>query len=168
MAWLKKAPRQPENFNDATLDDASWLRSGEDRYSTLVRNHYGSPDTIAAGGTQRIELGDPAAALFFFQKSIDTLHSIYVASSDGRAQWRRQPSNRDLGIIDAYLQTLGQVRGLRPGAPVKESVVEVTHRLRTISSAFKRYGIDAAPYLERLNTLGKLAPDVDVSGVFWS
>jgi hypothetical protein len=168
VAWFKKAPRQPENFNDPLLDDASWLSSGESRYSTLVRNHYGSPDTIAAGGAQRIQQGDPAAALFFFQKSIDTLHSIYVASSGGPAEWRRQPSNRDLDIVDAYLQALGQVRGLRPGAPVKESVVEVTHRLRTISSAFKRYGIDATAYLERLGTLGQLAPDVDVSGVFWS
>jgi hypothetical protein len=168
MAWFKKAPRQPESFNDPLLDDASWLSSGESRYSTLARNHYGSPDTIAAGGTQRIQQGDPAAALFFFQKSIDTLHSIYVASSGGPAEWRRQPSNRDLGITDAYLQALRQVRELRPGAPVKESVVEVTHRLRTISSAFERNGIGAAAYLERLDSLGKLAPDVDVSGVFWS
>lgn len=112
--------------------------------------------------------GDPAAALFFFQKSVDTLHSIYVASSGGPAEWPRQPSNRDLDIVDAYLQALGQVRGLRPGAPVKDSVVEVTHRLRTISSTFKRYGIDATAYLERLGVLGQLAPNVDVSGVFWS
>ena len=167
MALFKKAPRQPENFNDPQLDDASWLSSAESRYGTLVRNHYGSPDTIAAGGTQRMQQGDPAAALFFFQKSIDTMHSIYVTSS-GPTEWRRPLSNRDLGIIDSYLQALAQVRGLRPGAPVKESVVEVTHRLRTISSAFKRHGIDARGYLERLDTLGQLAPDVDVSGVFWS
>jgi hypothetical protein len=170
MAWFKKAPREPENFNDPLLDDASWLRAGESRYETLVSSHYGSPDTIAAGGLQRSQLGDPAASLFFFQKSIDTLHSIYVAGfgDPSPAGWSRQPSSRDLGIVDAYLHTLGQVRALRPGAPIKDSVVEVTHRLRTIASTFERYGLDGTAYRDRLNTLGQLAPDIDVSGVFWS
>ena len=170
MAWFKKAPREPENFNDPLLDDAYWLRAGESRYETLVRSHYGSPDTIAAGGMQRSQVSDPAAALFFFQKSIDTLHNIYVAGfgDPSPAGWSRQPSSRDLGIVDAYLQALGQVRALRPGASVTNSVVEVTHRLRTISSTFGRYGLDDSPYRGRLITLGQLAPDVDVSGVFWS
>jgi hypothetical protein len=170
VAWFKKAAREPENFNDPLLDDGSWLRAGESRYETLVRSHYGSPDTIAAGGIQRNQLGDPAAALFFFQKSIDTLHSIYVAGfgDPSPAGWSRQPSSRDLGIVDAYLQALGQVRALRPGAPVNNSVVEVTHRLRTISSTFVRYGLDDTAYRDRLTALGQIAPDVDVSGVFWS
>ncbi len=170
MAWVRKAPREPKDFNDPLLDDASWIRAGENRYDVLVRNHYGSPDTIAAGGMQRSRLGDPAAALYFFQKAIDTLHSIYVAGfGDGSpAGWSREPSSRDLGIVDAYLQALGQVRALRPGAPVRDSVVEVTHRLRTISSTFGRYGLDDSAYRDRLTTLGQLAPDIDVSGVFWS
>jgi hypothetical protein len=50
---------------------------------------------------------------------------------------------------------------------VKESVTEVTHRMRTISSQFKRYDLDPNPYLGRLDELGQIAPDVDVSGVFW-
>ena len=170
MAWFRKTAREPRNYNDPLLDDTSWLDAGESRYQTLVRNHFGSPDTIAAGGAQRTQLGDPAAALFFYQKAIDTLHSIYVCgfSDTGPAGWSRQPSPRDLGIIDAYLQTLEQVRGMRPGAPVKSSVTEVTHRLRTISTQFKQYGLDPGAYQHRLTTLGQLAPDVDVSGVFWS
>jgi hypothetical protein len=166
----ERAPREPENFNDPHLDDASWLSAGESRYDTLVRSHFGSPDTIAAGGMQRSQLGDPAAALFFFQKSIDTLHSIYVAGFGDRspADWSRQPSDRDLGIVDAYLQELRRVCALRPGAPVKDSVIEVTHRLRTISSTFARYGVDDTGYRDRLTTLGQLAPDIDVSGVLWN
>ena len=45
-------------------------------------------------------------------------------------------------------------------------MVEVTRRLRTISNTFKRYGIDETSYVGRLNTLGQLAPDIDVSVVF--
>jgi hypothetical protein len=92
----------------------------------------------------------------------------FFGGNPGPSGWRRQPSQNDLNIADAYLQTLQQIRQLRPGAPVKASVVEVTHRLRTISTTFKQYGLDSTPYLDRLNTLGKLAPDIDVSGVFWS
>jgi len=60
------------------------------------------------------------------------------------------------------------VRSLRPSAPVNTSVVEVTHRLRAISTQFKQHGLDAQAYLTRLNVLAELALDVDVSGVFWS
>ena len=168
MPWFRKTPREPENFNDPLLDDASWVRAGESRYNALVRDHFGSPDTLAAGGVQRSEQGDPVAAMFFFQKAIDTLHSIYVCGmgDPSPAGWSRQPSNRDIGIVDSFLQALGQVRSLRPGAPVDGTVTEVTHRLRTISNAFKRYGLDDTPYLGRLDRLEQLAPDVDVSGVF--
>ncbi|HSL73891.1 MAG TPA: hypothetical protein VK853_05475 [Ilumatobacteraceae bacterium] len=170
MGLFNRKPRVPPNYNDPALDDGAWLRAGEGRYSSLIPNHYGSPDTIAAGGAQRLQQDDPAAALFFFQKSIDTLHSIYVCgfNDTGPASWSRQPSSRDLEIADQYLQTLRTVRALRPAAPVKESVTEVTHRLRTISTKFDRYGLSAEPYRDRLAVLGEIAQDVDVSGVFWS
>ena len=170
MSWFRKAIQQPEDYNDPLLDGSAWLSAGEGRYSSLVRNHYGSPDTIAAGGLERSRLNDPVAAMYFFQKAIDTLHSIYVAGFGDRspASWSRQPSDNDLAIVDGYLNTLREVRALRPSAPVNESVMEVTHRLRTISSAFDRYGLDGLPYRERLATLGRLAPDVDVSSVFWT
>ena len=170
MGLFRRATREPANFNDPLLDDSAWLSAGDARFGQLVRNHYGSPDTIAAGGDQRVQLQDPSAALFFYQKAIDTLHSIYVCgfNDTGPGSWGRQPSGRDSTIVDRYLSTLRNVRSLRPGAPVKGSVVEVTHRLRTISSQFKRYGLDPTPYLTRLDTLAEIAPDVDVSGVFWS
>lgn len=170
MGFFNRKPRVPPNYNDPALDDSAWLGSGESRYSSLVSNHYGSPDTIAAGGDQRLRDDDPAAALFFFQKAIDTLHSIYVAGFNdaGPSSWARQPSGRDLDIVDRYLQTLRTVRSLRPAAPVQESVTEVTHRLRTISSQFGNYGLEKQPYIDRLAVLSDITPDIDVSGVFWS
>jgi len=170
MGLFRRAGREPVNYNDPLLDDSAWLWAGGSRYNEFVRNHYGSPDTIAAGGDQRAQLQDPASALFFYQKAIDTLHTIYVCgyNDTGPASWRRRPSGRDSTIVDCYLGTLRTVRSIRPAAPVEASVMEVTHRLRSISRQFKRYGLDPAPYLCRLETLAKIAPDVDVSGVFWS
>jgi hypothetical protein len=69
--------------------------------------------------------------------------------------------------MDRYLETLQEIRALRPDAPIKESVSEATHRMRTISSQFQRYGLNRTSYLSRLDQLAQIAPDVDVSGVFW-
>lgn len=170
MGFFRRQPKEPPNYNDPALDDGSWIGAGEARYESLISNHYGSPDTIAAGGDQRAASEDPAAALFFFQKAIDTLHTIYVCgfNDTGPSSWSRQPSVRDLAIIDRYLQTLRDVRSTRPGAPVKESVTEVTHRLRSISTQFKKYGLDGSAYLSRLDELASITPDVDVSGVYWT
>jgi hypothetical protein len=170
VALFRKANREPANYNDPLLDDVAWLNAGEARYDRLIPNHYGSPDTIAAGGDQRMQQDDPGSALFFYQKAIDTLHSIYVCglNDTGPPSWSRQPSSRDRAIVDRYLSALRAVRATRPAAPVKASVAEVTHRLRTISSKFKAYGLDPSPYLSGLEVLAEIAPDVDVSGVFWS
>lgn len=165
-----RAAHEKIDYDDPAVDDGSWLMAGEDRYRSLISNHYGSPDTIAAGGDRRLVAGDLASALFFFQKAIDTLHSIYVCgfSDTGPASWRRQPSERDLAIVDRYLKTLREVRAIRPGAPVSGSVSEVTHRMRTVFTQFKRYDLGGDQYIARLGELARIAPDVDVSGVFWS
>jgi hypothetical protein len=170
MGLFRRTAKEPVNYDDPALNDGSWLSAGEAEYRSLIVNHYGSPDTIAAGGDQRRFVGDQASALFFYQKAIDTLHSIYVCGfgDSGPASWSRQPSDRDFSIVDRYLDTLREVRGMRPGAPVKNSVTEVTHRLRTISSQFRNYDLPAGPYLSRLDNLARIAPDVDVSRVFWS
>lgn len=158
------------NQDDPAQDDASWLSSAENRYKSSVSNHFGSPDTIAAGGDQSMRGRDPACALFFYQEAIDTLHSIYVCgfNDTGPGSWSRQPSEWDLSIIDRYFEALSSVRALRPGAPVEQSVMEVTHRMRAISTQFRSYGLDASSYLARLDQLARLAPDVDVAGVFWT
>lgn len=170
MGLFNKRPKTPPNYDDPALDDAAWLDAGDDRYRAAVSNHYGSPDTIAAGGDQRSRQGDVAAALYFYEKAIDTLHSIYVCGFDdtGPSGWSRQPSHQDLDIIDRYLDTLRQVRDRRPGAPIQNTVREVTHRLRTISTEFDRHGIGSQTVRQRLTTLGEIAPDVDVSSVYWT
>lgn len=170
MGWFRGAPKTQVDYNDPLLDDARWMSAGEGRYRDAVSKYYGSPDTIAAGGTERMGQGDPAAALFFYQKAIDTMHSNYVFLSQGSspAEWRRQPSPVDLSIIDGYLGALSRVREVRPGAVVTGSVQEVTHRLRTISSFLDRNGLDPQPYLDRLDRLAQTAPDVDVSQILWN
>ena len=145
------------------VDDGKWLREGEERYQQTIGQHYGSPETIAAGGVQRLRAGDSAAALFFFQKAVDLLHTNYLFNE----MRLRQPTDRDLPIIDAYLETLAEIRVQRPTAPIAASVKEVTHRLRTISTACQDARIDPSRYLDALTRLGQIASDVDVSGQFW-
>ena len=145
------------------VDDDRWLREGEARYQGLVGRHYGSPETIAEGGIQRLQANDRAAALFFFQKAIDLLHTNYVVNE----MRQRRPSDNDLPIIGAYLDTLSAIRADRPTTPVAASVQEVTHRLRTISTACQDARIDPSRYLAALAQLGEIAPDVDVSRTFW-
>ncbi|WP_406081262.1 hypothetical protein [Micromonospora sp. NBC_00858] len=145
------------------VDDGRWLQEGEERYQRLVSRHYGSPETIAAGGVQRLRAGDQAAALFFFQKAIDLLHTHHVVNEMSR----RRPSDVDGQITDAYLDTLASIRAERPTAPVAASVQEVTHRLRTISTACQDAGIDPSRYLTALTRLGQIAPDINVSRTFW-
>lgn len=170
MSWFGGARKAPVNYNDPLVNDTAWLSEGQGRFSATVSKYYGSPDTIAAGGAERLGQSDSAAALFFFQKAIDTMHSIYVCGfpDNSPASWRRQPSAHDLEIIDGYLQALSVVRELRAGAPISESVQEITHRLRTISSHFQRYALNADAYLDRLDKLARIAPDVDVSRVLWN
>jgi hypothetical protein len=159
-----------QSMSDPSPNDAEWLSAGEARFHQLISNHYGSPDTIAAGGDERMAQDDPASGLYFYQKSIDTLHSIYVCNFNdpGPGSWSRQPSGQDNSILDRYVSALRTVRQRRPAAPVGASVTEVTHRLRTISSRFEMYGLDPTHYFNTLGVLGDIAPDVDVSGVFWS
>jgi hypothetical protein len=144
------------------VDDARWLREGEARYQGLVGRHYGSPETIAEGGIQRLQANDRAAALFFFQKAIDLLHTNYLFDE----MRQRRPSDHDLPIIGAYLDTLGAIRADRPTTPVGASVQEVTHRLRTIATACQDAGIDPSRYLTALTSLAEIAPDIDASGTF--
>lgn len=170
MGLFGRAKREPVNYDDPLLDDQAWLSAGAARYDRLIVSHYGSPDTIAAGGDERTEQSDCGAALFFYQKAIDTLHSIYVCgfNDSGPASWSRQPSSRDHMILDRYLGALRSVRSVRPSAPVDASVREVTHRMRAISTQFQKYRLDHSPYANRLALLAQSAQDVDVSDIFWT
>ena len=142
---------------------STWLAEGERRFADDVPAHYGSPESIAAGGMLALERDDTASALFFFQKAIDLLHTLYVSS---RMQ-RRKPGPRDGALLDLYTRALRNVREVEPGADVSDSVREVTHRLRTISTACRDVGTDPSRYLDALTGLAAIAPDVDVRTVLW-
>lgn len=150
-------------IDDSNLSDPEWLHAGYQRYERLIPRHYGSPETIAAGGDERRQSGDLATALFFFQKAIDLLHTHY----DYLEMKQRRPSEADSPIIDDYVAALSEVRRVRPQAAVAASVKEATHRLRTISTTCRGAGLDPGQYLSALDRLAQIAPDVDSSGFFW-
>src|SRR4051794_37268002 len=105
MGFLRRTSRAPADHDDPEVDDAMWISGAEQRYKNSVARHYGSPDTISAGGDERLRADDPACALFFYQKAIDALHSIYVGGVGDPGGWSRRPSSDDAVIVDNYLQT---------------------------------------------------------------
>ena len=167
MGLFDRRQRIEENFNDPLIPDNEWLAAGESRFNSLLSRHYGSPDTIADGGDQRRNMGDLTAALHFYAKAIDTLDSIYVCAGEEPDSWSREPSAEDIGIVDRYIATLRQIRDARPAALPNRSVLEVTGRIRRISSKFRRHGLNSAEYVRRLDDLAAVAPEVDVSGLYW-
>jgi hypothetical protein len=148
---------------DSTLPDGEWFHASEQVYDGTWRNHLGSPETFAAAG--RIHHGQQnfAVALLFYRKAIDLMHSIYI--TNGMSP--RQPSARDLPITDGFISSLGATLEQHPESPVDESVREVTHRLRTISTACERAGLSAELYLNALEAVGATAPRVNVDDILW-
>ena len=133
------------------------------RYSEMVENCWGSCETVANAGSERYNNQDFGTALFFFRKSIDMLHTNYLFLD----MKNRQPSPSDAWIIDGFTNSLSASLSLHPGAPVDESVREVTHRLRTITSACTRVGAPPVLYQNALDLMASTAPNVNVEDIFW-
>jgi hypothetical protein len=148
---------------DNTLSDDEWLRQSEAHYETLVVHRWGSCETVASGGADQYGVQDFGTALFFYQKSIDMLHTQYLFGE----MKHRQPSAADAWIIDGYTNSLGVSLDLHPNAPVADSVREVTHRLRTIASACERTGVAPNVYRNGLQQVAIYAPHVNVDDIFW-
>lgn len=144
-----------------SLPDDEWLARSKDRFEQMVKNYYGSCETIAQGGQKRYGYGDFGTALFFYQKSIDVLHTNYTF-----LQMRnRQPSPADVWIVNGYTSSLGASLAMHPTAPVDESVREVTHRLRTIATACEQVGLPSQLYREALKLIAQYAPHVRLDDI---
>lgn len=158
--FKKKPPLGPI----VAASDSEWWRRSNQRYEETVGSWYGSPETLAAGGNERMANGDVGTASFFYRKSIDLLHTHYgFLSMD-----QRRPSGNDQPLIDRYLRALDTSLAEHPGAPVDESVREVTHRLRSIASTCELTGLPSGLYRSALDRLAVTAPAVDVSDIFWN
>jgi hypothetical protein len=106
---------------------------------------------------------DWATAFECCLKGVEGLHDVYVLE-----QFRnRQPSAADKPIIYALTYSLRALRGNDARRDVSDGVMGATHRLRTISTAADRAGLDSSLYREGLQRLAEVAPDVDVSNVPW-
>lgn len=149
---------------DDSLPDGRWLAASEGVYRKTIEPFYGSPETMARGGREREDDGDTGVALFFYQKSIDMLHTAY---GFGQMQ-SRQPSPQDAPILYGFLRMLEATLSAHPDAPVGDSVREVTHRLRSISTACEGAGINSLLYREELRKIGEAAPHVPVDDVRWT
>lgn len=149
---------------DPNLSDPEWLSASRSAFEQSVNSYYGTPETMASGGLKALDNGRPGVALFFFQKSLDILHTLYGFSD----MQTRTPSSADGALVDYYLAALIQTRGLRPDVDLADSVREVTHRLRSISNECKNRGFAPNIYLSGLDALAQRAPEVNVDDVLWT
>ena len=149
---------------DETLPDGQWLARSESVYNDTIQTYYGSPEAMARGGEERLAKGDDGVALFFYRKSIDMLHTAYGFNQMGQ----RQPSGADEWILGSFCVALESTVRAHPGAPVAESVREVTHRLRSITTECEGRGLDASIYRAGLARVGAAAPMVLVDDIFWT
>lgn len=97
-------------------------------------------------------------------KSIDMLHTAYVFD----AMRSRSPSAADRPILDGFRAALTTSVTTHPTASFDGIVREVTHRLRTISTACDAAGRDSGLYRATLAELATITPDVPVDDVFWT
>ncbi|MFZ6005563.1 MAG: hypothetical protein ACOYXM_16695 [Actinomycetota bacterium] len=121
------------------------------------------PEKATDEARQALQSGDSGHAFERSVKAVDRLHDFYVFERFTH----RQPSPTDEPIVATLIESLERLREDHPNASVRDGVMEATHRLRTISTAIDDVGGDSTRYRRGLDDLARLAPDVDVSGVFW-
>lgn len=147
---------------EPSLPDDEWFTVSEEVYGQTWRDHTGSPESFAEAGSDHYGHQNFGVALLFFRKAIDLMHTLYTGGMS-----RRQPSPRDFSTTSQFVSSLGATLALHPAASVDESVREVTHRLRTISSACKRAGLPAELYLNALQEIASASPNVRVDDILW-
>jgi hypothetical protein len=146
---------------DAALPAAQWWAACTSRYEATFRDHFGSPETFAQPAQDCYGHQEFGLALLYYQKAIDLLHTLYVIGSFER----RSPSPQDMPITDGFLSSVGASLAMHPGAPIDDSVREVTHRLRTIATSCDRAGLNSGLYRNALNELAAAAPNVSLDGL---
>jgi hypothetical protein len=148
---------------DPSLPDDSWGQASAAAYETAVKNHYGSPETMAYGAEQHLQQGDFGTAVYLYCKSIDMLHTAYGFAG----MERRRPSDADGPIIDGFCNALTASFGAHPEAGLDGPVREATHRLRSIASTCDGAGLSSGLYRMGLENLADIAPRVRVDDIFW-
>ena len=166
MGLFRRAPTQDPLAPrvDASLPDGPWFSASEQVYRDTVDAFYGSPETMASGGDQARQRGDHGAALLFYGKSIDMLHTAY----GWNAMQGRQPGPLDDQMVDGYISALASSLAAKPAAPVDDTVRETTHRLRSISTECDGAGLPSVRYRAALDRLAATAPRVRVDDIRWS
>lgn len=97
---------------DESVDDQTWIRQGNQRFEAGKSRHFGSPETMRAGGDQAVAKGDIAAAVFYYAKAID------IAQTWANSKPGERPAELDVELFDVYARTLEAIRHARPNADV--------------------------------------------------
>jgi hypothetical protein len=159
---LQEATASPLSLVEQALPDDEWFALSGEEYERTWRDYLGSPETFAEAGSTHYSHQNFGVALLFFRKAIDLMHTLYTGGMS-----RRQPSPQDFAITSGFISSLGATLAIHPVASVDVSVREVTHRLRTISSACKRAGLPAELYLNSLQEIASASPNVRIDDILW-
>ena len=73
------------------MPDGEWTSRSKAAYETTVDGYYGTPESMAEGGKENYGIANFGVALYFYQKSIDMLHTNYLFME----MRERQPSAAD-------------------------------------------------------------------------
>jgi hypothetical protein len=150
-------------FRRQNREAALAQRAAEQAVRSGIQFDPRGPERAAEESQQALLQGDPARAFERSVKAVDRLHDFYVYEGFRN----RRPSSSDASVVSGVGASLRALRLRQPAADVRSGVMEATHRLRTISTAIDGVGGDSTVYRHALDELATLAPDVDVSGVFW-
>lgn len=97
---------------DESVDDQTWIQQGAERFEAGKSRHFGSPETMRAGGDQAASKGDIAAAVFYYGKAID-IAQTWATSRPGE-----RSIDLDAELFDAYATTVETIRTRRPDADI--------------------------------------------------
>ena len=105
MGLFSKKPAGP-------VTDQQWLVAGHDRFDRTKGRHFGSPETMAAGGDAATRNGDTAAAVFFYAKAID------IAQTWSTSKPGERSTEQDERLFAVYVSALEDIKQERPDADI--------------------------------------------------
>jgi hypothetical protein len=122
---------------DESVDDQTWIRQGYQRFDRDKGSHFGSPETMRAGGDEAAGRGDLAAAIFYYGKAAD-IAQTWSSSKPGE-----RPTELDIELFETYATGVETIRTMRPGADLSTDWANETARYALpmmVSVARTRHG----------------------------
>jgi hypothetical protein len=144
---MVRLPANPaaDGAREEAQSDRDWLAAGWKRFDSGKGQHFGSPETMSAGGIQALQQGDAAAAVFYFAKAIDIAQTWL---GDSNPPYRRT-LEQNVRLFGLYVDTIARIRAEYPDADligdwVNENGRYTANMMRAVAIDMYRSGQDVA------------------------